>query len=117
MLYDISIYGTKADLEQAITWFEMAAMQGYSEAQYMLGRIYERQRCDHGNAAFWFQKAADQGHNGAIKELAHLYKAGFGVEEDPAMMARLYHRAAQASDPEAQAALGRCYLRSRCSEA
>ena len=103
-------YGTKADLEQAITWFEMAAMQGYSEAQYMLGRIYERQRCDHGNAAFWFQKAADQGHNGAIKELAHLYKAGFGVEEDPAMMVRLYHRAAQASDPEAQAALGRCYL-------
>ena len=39
---------------------------------------------DYKRAAKWFQEAANQGHAGAQYELARLYFAGWGVDQDDA---------------------------------
>ena len=64
--------GVVEDEAKAREWFEKSAEQGYSYAQYELGRCYQRGRGGGVNiskAREWYQKAAEQGHQAAQIEL------------------------------------------------
>ena len=54
-------------------WFRLAAMQGHSDAQFDLGRMFENGRGvahDRAEAARWYGMAAAQGHAVATEALA-----------------------------------------------
>ena len=56
--------GTYKDLQEAIGWFGTAARDGYADAQYYLGQMYEYGEgaaVDHENAYKWYSKAAERG--------------------------------------------------------
>ncbi len=68
---------TKADQAKAAEWYEKAARAGNVDAQYNLGRHYERglgRKQD-------FRQAVEQGHQRAIY-MGRLYKQGTGVKQD-----------------------------------
>ena len=65
--------------------FRQAAQQGSSEAQDLLGSIYQEGltgRQDWGEAAAWFLKAAQQGNVPAQTSLGKMYRQGQGVKQD-----------------------------------
>ena len=65
----------KSDYDEAYSWFEAAADQGYAPAQYELGCCYENGsgvKRDQNKAAYWFEKAAAQGAEGADKALSRV---------------------------------------------
>ena len=58
----------KKDYGEALKWYQKAADQGNSDAQFILGFMYSKGdgvKKDYGEALKWCQKAADQGHDGA----------------------------------------------------
>jgi TPR repeat protein len=62
--YNFGLGGVSQDYQQAAYWYRRAADQGYSDAQFMLGALYENGlgvNRDYGQAKAWYQKAADQG--------------------------------------------------------
>src|SRR5260370_11738353 len=85
------------DYDKAAQLFRVEADHGDSEAQYMLGVLYDgallgpRNRA---SAALWYSKAADQGHPDAEDSLGYLYDFGLGVPHDDAKAEALYRRAA-----------------------
>lgn len=53
------------DREEAATWYRAAGEEGYGQAQYSMGTVYEEGLGVSPNlqeAARWYRKAADQGH-------------------------------------------------------
>ncbi|MBW2615332.1 MAG: SEL1-like repeat protein [Deltaproteobacteria bacterium] len=61
------------DYQEALKWFQKAAVQGYAAAQNYVGLIYHEGKGvkkDIREALKWFQKAADQGHAGAQRYIA-----------------------------------------------
>ena len=89
------------DLEASFKWLKEAAKGGHVEAQYELARDYaveaEGHRVmarfrtpdairyfarDYGFAVQWFHEAAQKGHVGAQLELAKLYFAGWGIQQN-----------------------------------
>jgi TPR repeat protein len=62
---------------RAVFWYQKAADEGYTQAQYRLGRCYAKGFGVEQNAAqavIWYQKAADQGYQLAqnkIREAEH----------------------------------------------
>jgi|GEM_PF-632995 len=58
--------GVAFDHTQAAHWYEKAAVQGHSDAQYQLGRIYKEglggMERDIEKALYWFKQAAEQNH-------------------------------------------------------
>lgn len=66
---------TKPDEQLAATWYRKAADQGYSDAQFRLGSLYEHGygvNRDIDQARIWYQKAADQGNAAAKDALQQL---------------------------------------------
>ena len=56
------------DYSAAMKWYRMAADQGYANAQYGLGIMYDNGRGavqDYSAAMKWYRMAADQGHANA----------------------------------------------------
>jgi len=77
--------GVKQDYEQAVTWYRMAANQGYAKAQSNLGVMYDKGhgvKQDYNQAVKWYHKAADQGYAMAQDNLSIMYYEGFGVKQD-----------------------------------
>jgi len=61
--------------EQSVKWYQMAASQGYADAQSNLGFMYYRGTGipqNRSTAIMWFKKAAAQGQQGAISALKQL---------------------------------------------
>ena len=61
------------------------AEQGYAEAQYNLGVMYDSGRGvrqDDDEAFKWFRQAAEQGNTGAQYNLGVMYANGRGVRQD-----------------------------------
>ena len=55
--------GTSVDNQKAFTYFTKAAQDGFPQAEYHLGIIYEKGlwvKKDIDQAILWFEKAADQ---------------------------------------------------------
>jgi TPR repeat protein len=71
--------------QQAIKYYQLAANQGYGEAQYKLGTYYEEGeelKKDLVKAAELYQLAADRGHITAQYQLGKCYNLGKGVKKD-----------------------------------
>jgi len=101
---------------QAFELLKVLAEKGHSEAQSLVGQIYNTGAGVAQNAAEaakWYQLAADQGHPAALNNLAAHYLEGRGVSQDMGRAVALYHRAARSGDPVAQTNLGQLYLNGR----
>ena len=71
--------------KEAMSRFKRAAEEGYDDAQYRLGRMYEIRgergydRIYYAAAVKFYQKAAEQGHIDAQYRLGRMYENGLGV--------------------------------------
>lgn len=108
----------RLDFDEAISWYERAAMLGDAEAMNELGWIYHgahdipgRHFQNFAKAATWFQKAADLNYAPAITELGVMYGSdgSEGVQEDDVRAAQLYRKAATMGDAYAMNDLGYVY--------
>ena len=73
--------------------YQLAANQGYAEAEHELGDIYMYGlgvHLDYVEAAKWYRRAADQGDARAQLILAGMYARGLGVPRDNAEAAKWY---------------------------
>jgi len=100
------------DDKAAASWFQKAAQQGSTEAQYWLGKLYEDSQLpqDYSQAANWYQKAAQQGLAKAQVRLGHLYSRGLGVSLNYNEAILWYGKAALQGDADAEHALGLMYM-------
>lgn len=104
--------GIIPDTKKALYWFRKAAEQGFPEAQYLLGGMY-----DNGTgvierdalAVEWYRKAAEQGHAVAQSYLGSSYFNGEGVSKDYAMAKTWYSKSAYQGYVSGQYNLGAMY--------
>jgi len=104
--------GFPHDDKQAAHWFELAALQGNSYAQQVMGESYSNGRGVPVNlkiAADWFEKAAKRGNIQAQVALGTMYLDGKGVAADAQQAAYWLGRAADHGNSEAEYLLGRMY--------
>jgi TPR repeat protein len=100
----------------AVKWYRLAAEQGYSLAQYALGRCYDS---GHGvkendsEAVKWYTLAAEQGYDVAQRVLGYCYKYGSGVKKDKAEAIKWATRAAEQGSSIAQSDLAHYYYVNR----
>ena len=77
--------GVEQDYVEAVKWFEKAAKEGDSDAQYFLGQCYILGRgVDEKNASealSWFKKASDQNNDEAQFKIGLIYEYGDGVPQ------------------------------------
>ncbi|MCM1044218.1 MAG: sel1 repeat family protein [Candidatus Gastranaerophilales bacterium] len=81
------------------------AEQGYAEAQYYLGLMYDDGKGverDSAQAAEWYRKAAEQGIAAAQSNLGTMYETGDGVQTDHGLAEKWYRLAAEQGDEEAR---------------
>ncbi len=91
-------------------WIEQAANRGLPEAEYKLGRIYERPKSefyDPQKAILWLSKAAGQPNSDAAYELGHIYERGRGVGKDLKAAIQFYEMAKKDGNKKAEKALTR----------
>ncbi|MEM7438927.1 MAG: caspase family protein [Pseudomonadota bacterium] len=90
---------------RAVELLQKAAEEGDPEAQFELGRLYERgigvpQDVDKATELYW--KAADQDFADAINDLGFLhFQGGLNIVRDPRKAIELFQRAADLRHPEA----------------
>jgi len=87
----------RADAEK---WFRLAAAQGDADAQFWLGKAYQRGwfgGLDDREAFQWLTKAATQGLPNAQFSLGQMYEDGEGVPENDSLAASWYRKAADHS--------------------
>ena len=90
---------------KAVEWYRIAAEQGYADAQYNLGIMYDNGRGvpqDYAEAVRWYRKAAEQGRARAQFNLGYMYENGQGVTQDYAEAVRWYRKAAEQGYADAQ---------------
>ena len=97
--------GVPKDLQQARSWYLMAAEKGLDRAQYNLGRLYDKGLgvgIDYATALKWYLKAADQGYDRAQLVIGTKYIRGEGVPKNAEMARKWYLLAAQNGNRAAQ---------------
>jgi TPR repeat protein len=106
----IYIYGlgVEKDYEKAFGYCKVAAEQGDSGAQNLLGVVLETKR-DYIGAIEWYEKAATHNHLSANYNLGDIYYDGRGVEQDYNKAIEYYKIAAGEGDSNAQNRLGYMY--------
>lgn len=100
--------------ELALSYFRIAAEQGYARAQNSLGNYYREGlgglTSDAEEAAKWYRKAAEQGYSGAQMNLARCYYYGSGVPQNIAATFTWNLKAAKNGDlPVAQCGVAILY--------
>jgi hypothetical protein len=96
-MYIASSGGVILDTKKALYWFRKAAEQGFPEAQYLLGEMYNLGRGvieRDALAVEWYRKAADQGHAHAQNNMGTKYLNGHGVSKDYAIARTWYSKSA-----------------------
>lgn len=81
------------------------ARSGDAEAQFMLGRIYEKGlgvEINHKRSCYWYRKATKNSHLNAMYNLAQKYKRGEGVVKDLDVAFELIKSAAKLGSAHAQ---------------
>ena len=71
--------GVPQDYEEAVKWYRLAAEQGYANAQYNLGLMYDNGEGvpqDYAEAVKWYRLAAEQGMLHAQYNLGVMYDNG-----------------------------------------
>lgn len=100
------------DYVQAKEWYEKAADNGNTQAEYFLGYMYQEGlgvEKNYSKAREHYEKAAADGIVGAQNNLAYMYIHGLGVEKDYAKAIEWYEKAAAAGNAQAQHSLGIMY--------
>ena len=96
-------YYQKEDYEAALVWFKLAAEQGFANAQYNLGVMYDQGQGvaqDYKEAVRWYRKAAEQGHASSQFILGSMYDNGQGVPQDYVQAHMWFNLAASQSSGE-----------------
>jgi localization factor PodJL len=89
--------GVDVDPVAAISWSEMAAVQGEPNAQFILATLYAKGiKSDPRLADRWLASAASRGNLKAMHNLAIAYLNGDGVSKDPAAAVNWLRKAALA---------------------
>lgn len=82
-----------------IFWYNLAAEEGYAEAQYLLGYCYYHylgvEYRDFDKAFSLYHKAAMQGHKYAMEELGHCYCNGRGTKKNFQKAGDFYRKACE----------------------
>ena len=102
----------RGDYATALRLWRPLADQGRADAQFNLGRMYDRAQGvpqDFIAAVGWYRKAADQGHEASQFNLGATYYMGEGVPQDYVAAVGWFRRAADQGDADAQFFLGRMY--------
>src|SRR5258708_16206687 len=101
----------------AMSWYLVAAEQGFARAQVNLANLYRKSRkpADLAEAVRWYRIAAAQGYPPGQHGLAVAYAVGAGVKQDVAEAVRLYRQAAEQGVAPAQMARARLYLPCECA--
>jgi hypothetical protein len=105
--------GVKADMKEAVNWFQKGAAQNAPEALDALGEMTQAgqgTKRDLDEAIRLYRLAADKGNVAAQYNLAYLYEQGLGVDKDQTQAAHWYQLAAEGGDPVAQYDLGQRYM-------
>ena len=95
----------REDFEAALKHYTKAAKKDDAEAQFKLGRLYDRgegTEADPAEALIWYTRAAEQGLDMAQTNLGVLYDTGRGTEENNVAAARWFREAARQGNPVAQ---------------
>jgi TPR repeat protein len=101
--------GVPQSYAKALRWWQKAADQGHTEAQYNLGGMYVNGRGVTQSdmaAVHWFRKAADTGLAEAQHSLGSMYMKGQGVTQSVVEAARWSRKAADQGHPAGQWLLG-----------
>ncbi|HUW26914.1 MAG TPA: tetratricopeptide repeat protein [Gallionella sp.] len=91
---------------------EPLAEQGVSEAQFILGSIYEAGigvPQNYTEAVKWYRRAAEQGNTKAQSKLGAMYDIGIGVPQDYTEVIKWWRLAAEQGDAFAQCNLAAKY--------
>ena len=97
---------------QAFHWFEKAAKQSHTWAQFEVGVCYTSgDGVDKSptQAFYWLKKAAEQGHAWAQNNLACCYSSGDGVEESQTQALYWFEKAAESGANDAMVTLSKFY--------
>ncbi|MEM8649582.1 MAG: tetratricopeptide repeat protein, partial [Pseudomonadota bacterium] len=108
--------GVPKSRRRANRWYNRAANQGHTKAQYNVGLSYKCNRKKKSacrKAAEWFHKAADKGLTPAQSKLAYLYYKGWGVKKSHAKAFDLFKAAADKNDGYSLYFLGFMYEKGR----
>ena len=106
----------KGDYKAALREWTPLAEQGYKEAQFNLGVMYENGQGvaeDHKTAAQWYTRAAEQEFAAAQHNLGVMYARGQGITKDNEAAVYWYKRAAEQGYDLAQSNLGLMYATGR----
>ena len=92
----------RGDYATALREWRPLTEQGYADAQFNLGVMYDEGRGvpqDDAEAVKWYRKAAEQGDAGAQYNLGVMYGNGLGVPQDYAQAHMWYNLAASRFPP------------------
>ena len=105
--------GVPKDPIEAHKWLEKAADSGDADAQFLVGRNYERGQGgvdkDMATALQWYRKSAENDNSDAMNNLAVMYVLGEGVASDVNEAARWYQNAAEKGNGNAMFNLAALY--------
>ena len=99
-------------MDEVVRLWEGAAEQGFKEAQYNLGVIYDHGQgvdVNYKKAIEWYEKVAEQGYADAQYNLGVMYYHGHGVDVNYKKAIEWYEKAAKQGDADAQNNLGLMY--------
>ena len=102
-------YYEQGNHAKAFEWFTKAANQGYADAQFNMGVMYEFGKGvhqDYQKAIEWITKAAGQGYAAAQYNLGLMYYSGEGERQDYHKAVEWFTKAANQGYADAQNNLG-----------
>jgi len=111
---------TKKALKKTVVWHKKSAAQGYAEAEFSLGSLFQAivGNTQHSKESIKsFQKAAKLGHAGAQNSLAMHYLLGNGVNKNINKALHWYEEAGKNGNIHAIHNLGRIYAKGHAVKA
>lgn len=109
-IYCEGAVGLNKDAKEAIQYFTKAAEEGYADAEFAIGKMYQQGNgvdIDDMEAFHWLFKAANNGHVDAQYQVGLYYESG--AMEDKEMALIWFRDAAQGGNEAAQLKLGISY--------
>jgi len=103
----------KGDYETAIKHFDLLAKHGSANAQFYIGKMYEKGISFKQNdywAHHWINKAAQLGLPDAQYTLGYFYRNGVGVVKDSTQTVKWFNKAGRKGHPKAQFNLGAMHI-------
>mgnify|MGYP000394346110 CR=1 FL=1 len=109
--------GIKINYSEAMKWYQLAAEQGLTKAQYMLANMfrfdYVESKKSLSQSFKWYHLAAEQGFSSAQYELSHCYESGFACEQNQLDAIKWCLLAAEQGHLKAQKHMGILYHRGK----